>query len=152
MKLAFSGQGRYPDYHKGYELYLKRAKTDGVIDEKSYNRVIRQYCKMLAEQLYEDGMVDLPGRLGMITTAIFTRKPQYRKGKFVGYGKYDWTKGHFDGSMKAFGITILHRHDKDQNLRCYGFVANRRLFQRIKEVFDNGDNDWAPVEFSNEMI
>lgn len=152
MKLAFSGQGRYPDFDKGYELYVKRNRTDGYMDRESYARVVRKYCKMLAESLEEEGMVDLPAGLGSICAALFTRKPQYRGEKFVGYGKMLWDKGHYDGSMKAFGLLYMPRRDKSQNLRCYGFVANRRLFQRMKEKYDKRECNWVPIEFSNEMV
>ena len=152
MKLAFSGEGRYPDYDKGYELYVKRAKTDSYVDKKTYKRLIRKYCAELAEQLYENGFVQLPGDMGIISAALFERRPQYRGKKFIGYGKMDWEKGHYDGSSTAFGITFLPRLRKKDNLRCYGFVANRRLFKRMKERYESYHCPWTPVRFSDEMI
>ena len=101
MKLAFSGQGRYPDFDKGYELYVKRSRTDGYMDRASYARVVRKYCKMLAESLEEEGMVDLPAGLGSICAALFTRKPQYRGDKFIGYGKMDWSNIYTDTAGKC---------------------------------------------------
>lgn len=151
MKLAFSGQGRYPDFEKGYALYVKRAKTDSYMDRKGYSRVIRAYCKELAGQLETNGMADIPG-LGSLMVSVFRRRPQYRGKKFIGYGKIDWKTKEYDGSPKAFGVAFLPRHDRNQNLRCYGFVANRRLYQRLKEIYDGFDCPWTPLDFSNEMI
>ena len=149
MKLAFSGQARYPDLDEGYDLYLKRTKSQP-LEKKEYNRVVKAYCRRLAEYMKEEGMVDLPGKMGMLSSAILTRKPQYRGEKFVGYGKMDWTKGHFDGNLKAFGVVFLPRHEKNNNMRSFGFVCNRRLFKDIKEKYLAGD--WSPLEFTEDMI
>lgn len=150
MKLAFNGQGRYPDFEKGYALYLRRSRGGVQMDKAMYRRVVRKYCKMLANRLCEDSMVDFPGSLGSISAAIFTRRPQYRGNKFVGFGKIDWQSGLYDGSLKAFGVAYLPRHDKNQNLRAFGFVANGRLFKRMKELYN--EQKIVPIEFSNEMI
>ena len=152
MKLAFSGQARYPDMTEGYELYVRRARTSQPVDIQTYNKIVKDYCKMLAEELEEYGMVDLPSDMGSLATIRLQRKPQYRRKKFVGYGKWDWKCGHHDGSFTAFGITFLPKREKSQNLRCYGFVTNRRLFQRIKEKYDAGCHVWAPLTFNDEMI
>ena len=151
MKLAFSGQGRYADFRKGYELYVKRSRLGNFMSEEMYRKVVRSYCRMLADRLKEEGMVDLPGGLGSIAAATLTRKPQYRGKKFVGYGKYDW-KGHFDGRLKTFGMVFLPRRERTQNLRCYGFVANRRLFKGMKEMYDNGTNPWYTMKYNDKMI
>lgn len=151
MKLAFSGQGRYPDYTQGYELYRRRAKKEAM-GEKMYARIIRTYCSSLADRLCQDGIVDLPNGFGSISAAMIKRRPKYRDGKFVGYGKMDYDKGHLDGSMKAFGLVYLPQHGKNDNLRCFGYVANRRLFKRMKALYENGDCDWVPMSFNEEMI
>ena len=152
MKLAFSGEARYADYNDGYDLYVKRSKKGEYVDLKTYKRIIRQYCAIIADKLLEDGYVELPADLGAIAAVTIERKPQYRGKKFIGYGKMDWGKGHYDGSNKAFGITFLPRRRKKDNLRCYGFVANRRLFRRVKEKSQDYHCKWKPLDFSEEMI
>ena len=152
MRLAFTNQGRSPEFADGFELYAKRSKTGEIMDYASYKRVIRAYCKALAEQLCEYGIVDLPKEIGSIAAAILTRRPQYRGKTFIGYGKKDWTTGKYDGTLKTFGIVFLPRMHKHQNLRCYGFVANRRLFQKMKGIYLNDDCPWYPIEFNDDMI
>lgn len=152
MKLAFSGQARYPDYTDGYALYTKRSKTGIVVDKEMYSKVVRAYCRRLADELLEEGMIDLPCELGSIAAAIITRRPQYRGKKFIGYGKMDWKKGHFDGKLKAFGLVYLPRRGKNANLRSYGFVANRKLFQKMQKHNAGFDCKWMPIVFNDDMI
>lgn len=151
MKLAFSGEARYPDFRDGYELYKRRARSRECLDEKTYHRVVRDYCRDLAGRLENEGMADLP-RLGSIVAVKLERRPQFRGDKFVGYGSMNWKEGHYDGSHQAFGITFLPDRRRSQNLRCYGFVANRRLFKRMKERASGYDCPWIPLEFNDEMI
>lgn len=110
------------------------------------------YCSMLADRLQENGIVDLPNEMGMIVAAEIRRKPQYRGKKFIGYGKYDYEKGHYDGTIKTFGLVFLPKRAKKQNMRCYGFVANRVLFKKMKEKFKSGLSQWKPIQFNDEMI
>lgn len=152
MKLAFSGQAKYPDMTDGYELYVRRTLEKEPVDEKTYTAVVKDYCKMLAEDLGKNGIADLPCGLGSVAAVIIRRRPQYRGKKFVGYGSYNWEKGHFDGEPNAFGLAFLPRFEKTNNLRCYGFVANRRLFKKIKELYQSHDCPWVPMEYGNEMI
>lgn len=152
MKLAFSGEAHYPDFSEGYQLYVKRSKKGTYFDSKTYNRVIRKYCNILADRLCEQGMVDLPGELGSIFAAMITKKPQYRGKQFIGYGAMDWEKGHYDGKLKAFGLVFLPKRTKNGNLRCFGFVANRQLFKRMKAIYNSDDRNWKPLDFKNEMI
>lgn len=151
-KLAFSGQARYPDFESAYDLYVKRSKKGEYVDVSMYSRIVRAYCKLLADKLFEDGIVDLPKGLGSIAAAIITRRPQYRGKKFIGYGKYDWSAGHYDGTLKAFGIVYLPEHENNPNLRSFGFVANRQLFKRVKARYKSEDCPWQPIEFNEEMI
>lgn len=152
MKLAFNSQGHYTDFDKGYEIYLKRSRFGDTLTSAQYRRVIREYCKKLACMLEEDGMVDLPSEIGSIAACTITRRPQFRGSKFVGYGKMDWKKGHYDGSFKTFGICFLPKRGKHKNFRCYGFVANRQLFKRVKGIYESGKCDWKPIQFKDEMI
>ena len=151
MKLAFSGQARYPEFEEGYRLYKSRNRSREPLDEKTYRRVVREYCKLLRRDLLADGMVDLPS-IGSLYATIFRRRPQYRGDKFVGYGKMDWEKGHYDGEPTAFGISFLPKRNKTSNLRSFGFVANRRLFQEMKALYQSYDCPWTPMEFDKEII
>ena len=148
MKLAFDNKAHYTDYSKGYDLYKSR---NNKLDERTYNRIIRAYCRLIAEELESAGMSDLPCGMGTLAAAIVTRKPQYRGKKFIGYGKMDWEKGHYDGTLKAFALVYLPSHGKNSNLRSFGFVANRELFKRMKNTYNNG-GDWSPLVFTDEMI
>lgn len=152
MKLAFSGQGHYSSFDDGYALYMKRDKSGAPLDKKTYKRIIRSYCKILAQRLLEDGVVDLPSRFGRIAAVRITKKPQYRGQRFVGYGAMDWKKGVYDGKLKTFGITYIPRRDRSQNMRCLGFVANRQLFKRVKSFFNEGSCGWDLMDFNEEMV
>ena len=84
MKLAFNNEAKYTDFAPGYELYLRRNRTGNPVDEATYRRVLKAYCKMMAERLQNDGIVDLPCGLGSICAALIRKKAQYRNGKFDG--------------------------------------------------------------------
>ena len=152
MRLAFNGSGHYPDLEEGYGLYVRRSKKGESVDRKTYGRIIREYCRHLADMLIEYGIADLPDDMGYIAAAVITRKPQYRGKKFIGYGGMDWEKGHYDGRLKTFGMVFLPGHRKNRNLRSFGYVANRRLFKKMKERYLSGECDWQPIEFKDEMI
>ena len=152
MKLAFNSQAHYTDFSDGYRLYVNRSRKGESVDQKTYNRIIRLYCSSLADRLEEYGIIDLPNEMGMIAAAILTRKPQYRGKTFVGFGKMDWEKGHYDGTLKTFGLVFLPKMGKKQNMRCYGFVANRQLFKRMKARYEQDFCPWSPIVFKDEMI
>lgn len=152
MRLAFDNMAHYTDFSKGYDLYLKRCRNGKPVNETVYRRVVKAFCKELSKQLIETGMVSLPGKLGDLSVANITRKPQYRGDKFIGYGKKDWNTGYYDGTLKAFGIVYMPRHGQNENLRCYGFVANRQLFKDVKKNYESGISDIVPVSFTDDMI
>lgn len=152
MKLAFSGQARYPDMTDGYELYVRRSRKGDCVDISTYKRIVNDYCRMLAEDLEREGIVDLPCGLGSVAAVIMRRRPQYRGKKFVGYGSYNWKSGHYDGEANAFGLAFLPSRARTNNMRCYGFVANRRLFRRMKELYLGNERDWVPMNYEKEMI
>lgn len=152
MRLAFDNKAHYTDYSRGYELYLKRCRNGNPVDETTYHRVIRAFCKLLSQRLIDEGMVSLPGGLGDLSAAMFTRKPQYRGDKFIGYGKKNWDTGYYDGTLKAFGIVYLPKHSANANLRCYGFVSNRELFKKVKSNYESGISDIIPVNFTDSII
>lgn len=152
MKLAFSGKGHYTDFTKGFELYKKHAKKDDTVDYDTYKRIVRRYCEMLSDSLCNYGFIDLPENLGMVSVATITRKPQYRGKKFIGYGKIDWINKRYDGQLKTFGIVYLPKHGKNNNLRSFGFVANRRLFKRVKELYNKNSSRFSLLEFNDNMI
>lgn len=152
MRLAFSGQARYAEFDEGYALYVKRSRLGQSVDKATYRRIVKAYCRMLADDLYEKGMVDLPGKIGSIAAATITRKPQYMGDKFIGYGKKDWKTGHYDGKLKAFGLVFLPRRGKNANLRSYGFVANRKLFKKMSSRFHGYECPWKTIEYKDEMV
>lgn len=152
MRLAFNGQGRYVDYTKGYELYKRRRRFKDAIGFAEYKKIVRAYCKALAERLFYEGYADFPNGMGAIAAAIIKRRPQYRGKQFIGFGKMDWKDGHLDGSFKTFGIVFLPSRKSNPNLRCYGFVANRQLFKKMKASYSEGECEWAPMEFNDDMI
>lgn len=152
MKLAFNGQARYPDMTDGYEVYVRRTRKNEPVDLHTYTAIVKEYCSLLAEDLENEGAVDLPCGLGTVAAVMIRRSPQYRGDKFVGYGGFNWEKRHFDGEPEAFGLAFLPRRDKNNNLRCYGFVANRRLFKKMKELYRSYDCPWVPMEYGKEMI
>lgn len=152
MKLAFSGEARYPDFNDGYRLYSKRVRDFVQLGFSTYRKVVKMYCASLAERLCENGMVDLPSGLGSICAVTIRRKPQYRGKKFIGYGKMNWDGGYMDGDPVAFGIVFLPNRKRNMNLRSYGFVANRKLYKKMKELYSGYDCKWVPLEFSDELI
>ena len=152
MKLAFSGKGRYADYTKGYDLYVKRNRGGVDVDKATYARIVREYCRMLADDLLKNGIADMPCALGTIAAATLTRKPQYRGKHFIGYGKWDFAKRCYDGTLKAFGMVYLPRYGKIKNLRSLGFVANRQLFKKMKEQHQKDSCPWVPIDFEEDMI
>jgi len=153
MPLAFNRQARYPDFSEAYGRYVSGARTRGCVDEATYRRILRAYCSILADRLVDEGMVDLPCDMGMIAVAEIKRKARYVNGKFAGYGMVDWRRGGArDGSPTALGVVFIPTRRKTANLRSYGFVANRRLYHRIKYAVDSGMVDWMPMEFNDDMI
>lgn len=152
MKLAMNGMGRYADFSGGYDLYRRRSKAGRCVSYTAYRRIVRMYCRLLAKRLAAEGMVDLPKGLGSLSAAVITRKPQYRGRRFIGYGGMNWKTGHLDGRLKTFGIVYLPKRGRNANLRCLGFVANRRLFQKMKRMFSADSCLWTPIDFNDDMI
>ena len=152
MKLAFSGEARYPVLKDSFRLYSRRVRCRLPLEFKVYCKVVKLYCASLAERLCNEGMVDLPANLGTLYASTIRRKPRYRNGKFLGYGKNDWEKGQYDGNPTAFGVVFLPNRKATENLRCYGFVANRALYKRLKGIYESRDCRWVPLEFNDEMI
>ena len=73
MRLAFSGEARYADFTDGYRLYCKRARGRKPLDFVEYKRVVREYCKIMSENLVEYGMADIPGGIGTIMAVEIRR-------------------------------------------------------------------------------
>ena len=151
MKLAFSGEARYPDFDDGYSLYKERSRGRENLDKNTYKKVVREFCKIMKDRLEDEGMVDFPNDLGSIAAINIKRKWKFFGDKLIGLGKKDWKSGNYDGSRYAFGVAFLPNRRKNENLRCYGFVANRKLFKRLKELYDD-DCRWVPLELNDDMI
>lgn len=151
-KLAFSGEGRYPDFTTAYGLYCRRCRTGNPVDEKTYRAVVRKYCGILSDRLLSNGAADFPNGMGTVTAAVIRRKPQFRGKKFIGFGAMDWENGHYDGTIEAFGLVFLPNRTKSENLRCYGFVANRGLFKKMKELWKSDYCPWVPLDFEDSMV
>lgn len=151
MKLAFNGEARYPDYSGGYDLYIRRARSKECVDNDTYKRIIRSYCRLLSDRLYSDGLVDIP-ELGSVATALIDRKPHYRGKVFLGFGSMDWKTGKYNGEYQAFGVVFLPDRRMSSNLRSFGFVTNRNLFKRMKKKYLSGEYDWVPIYYTEEMI
>lgn len=151
MRLAFDNQAHYTDFAAGYQLYLNRCRNGNPLDEKTYRRVLKMYCKCIAKHLQNAGMADLPNGLGTIAVANIRRNGRWKDGKMIGHGGYDWKNRAPYDTLKTFGIVYLPKHGKG-NLRCYGFVANRRLFKAMKEKYLSGDSGWTLMEYNDEMV
>lgn len=153
MRLAFHNEARYPDFDEAYGRYVSGSRSRTPVDDRTYRRVVREYCGILAGRLEKEGMVDLPLDMGMLAVAEIRRKARYKDNKFVGYGRVDWLGGGgYDGSPTALGVVYIPSRRKTANLRSYGFVANRRLYKRIKALYESGDAEWSPMEFNDDMI
>lgn len=152
MKLAFNGQARYTEFDRAYNLYTKRSRKGTNVSSVMFRRVIRKYCSLLADALCKDGFVDLPCDMGSLFAATITRRPQYRGKKFIGFGGRDYRNGGYDGKLKTFGVVYLPRHDRNKNLRSFGFVANRGLFIDLKRISESDSCNWSPITFDKRMI
>lgn len=132
--MFFEGKARRADYGPGYARYLSRCvKTpkDRVLDDKAYGKVIQAYCQHLADTLENQGIIDLPSGMGSIVAVRIRLKPQYNKAM----GKW-FTKG---TNPHSFGFIYTPRREKGyENLRCYGYRANRRLYDRMRKKYDDG--------------
>jgi len=125
------------------------------MDYATYKRVIRNYCSLLADRLEREGMADLPCGMGTIAAAKMMRKPQYRGERFIGYGRKDWKNhGQYDGSIYAFGLVFLPGRGRKSlaNLRSFGFVANRKLFQKMAALYKSEHRPWTAMNFNDDMI
>ena len=171
MGIVFKGKARYPSMSDGYALYLRRTKKpETELDEKTYGKVIKAYCKTLAELLENDGIVDLPCKLGSIVVTRYKYRWKFTNdGKIHGRGKTDWAKTRelWNNDPKAaenkvrvmspdlYGTVIAYvpnHYTANGNLRAVGFRANRELYRRIAESVKNGTNNYAVPDYDNFML
>ena len=125
MRLAFTGEAKYPDFEAGYELYKKRSRSRACVDRKTYNRIVRAYCGRMRDKLLQTGLVDFPNEIGSVAAAVFTQKPQYRGDKFIGYGKMDYNTWNYDGTLHAFGLVFFQGDPKDRTCDATGSSGTR---------------------------
>lgn len=152
MRPAFYGKAGSTDMTCGYRCYSTRKKKHEPVSTVIYGRVVRAYCRRLAGKLEKDGMVQLPCGIGLLSAAFVRRKPRYRDGRFLGIGMYDPRTGKYDGTTEAFSIVLFPDISGTQNLRCYGFVCNSRLFRRMKKAWTEGTCAWRPARYDDDMI
>ena len=107
MKRPFYGTAKYADMTGGYRLYASRKKKGEPVDIVRYSKVVKAYCRRLAERLGKDGMVQLPCGLGLLAAAMVRRKPRYKDGRFVGIGRFNPRTREYDGTMEAFTIVSV---------------------------------------------
>lgn len=160
----FSGDARYPDLDAAYDLYLKRsAKTpvSRVLDKAQFNRIVKLFCKSKADELEKTGMIDLPCGLGMIAAVKVERKPTFdtRTGKYRTSSRVDWDetrrtgKISFMDSADTFGFVFVPKWKKgNENLRCVGIRANKELYRRMKDKYDNGTLDFFLPDAENFIV
>ena len=149
--VLFKGEARYPDLESGYELYKRRSvKTDkeNLLDQVTYNRIVKQYCKELAGRLLEEGVVDLPNDIGCVAAVEVTKRATYdrRQKKYRSVGLVDWNATREAGEIvrkdgnKTLGFVFSPKRVKGHNnLRCFGIRANKALYKKVRAMYDEGD-------------
>jgi len=145
----FNGKARYPDFDKPYELYLKRSERSfSVLSKGMFIDIVRRYCKRLSEELDSNGYVDLPLDIGALSAVRISRTPKYDRTnkRYISADTIDWAETKRSGSIvrkhdnRTFGICFLPKRAKGmENFRAFGIVANRQLYRRMKNRFDDGE-------------
>lgn len=146
----FVNKARYPDLTNGYLLYRNRSAmtpSDRVLTESQYNRIVKSYCKELANRIETEGIADLPSDIGAIVAVNIYKKPVYdaREKKYRLARNIDWNatrenkKITYKDSPNTFGFVFAPKHIKKNNiLRCFGFVANKALYKRMRVKYNDG--------------
>ena len=146
----FINKARYPDLTNGYLLYRNRSSLtppERLLTEAQFNRVIKRYCKRLATMVEDCGVADLPCDMGAIVAVNIKKRPVYdaREKKFKPARSVDWDKTRETKSMvykydpNTFGFVFAPKHIRGRNIfRCFGFVANKSLYKRMREKYNDG--------------
>lgn len=159
----FNGESHYPDMSDGYRIYLDRCRnTDKnlILTEKQYNNIVRMFCKSLASDIENNGMVDLPCDTGMIAAVRIQRTPKYIKNeKRYAYTAVDWNKTREERRIvktnepETFGIAYIAKHTKKMVCsRCFGMRANKSLFKRMKKRYKDGELNFTISDINNYVI
>lgn len=147
----------------GYRIYLERCKnTDKklVLTKTQYNNVVRMFCKGLAEDIENKGMVDLPCDTGMVAAVRIPRTPRYnKKEKKYSYTSVDWDRTReekrivMSDGTETFGIAYVAKHTPKMSCsRCFGIRANKSLFKRMKKRYNEGELGFALSDINNYVI
>lgn len=149
--MFFDNKARRPNYDSGYAKYLGRCaktKADKVFDRSRYISIVKDYCKMLAQRLEDEGTIDLPCGMGSIVAVSIRRRPRYNKrtGKWHLANSIDWEMFRNEGvkmykdDKYTFGFIYSPRREEGfENLRCYGIRANEELYSRMRKKYDDGE-------------
>ena len=148
--IPFKHTARYPDLTNGYMLYRNRSMNtppDRLLTEEQYNRIVKSYCKELAGRIESQGVADLPSDMGAIVAVNIYKKPVYnaKEKKYKLARSIDWNATRetkeivYKDCPNTFGFVFAPKHIKKNNiLRCFGFVANKALYKRLKAKYDEG--------------
>lgn len=160
----FLGESRYPDLSKGYELYLHRsAKTpkERILSLQQYNRIVKSYCKALADKLEDEGITDLPSNIGSIAAVNIRKKPTYDKTRkaYRPADLIDWDKTRETGGIVrkdcriTFGFVFVPKRIKGhENFRCFGIRANKALYKRMKKHYDAGTFNFYLADLETYLV
>ena len=160
----FKNKSRYPDLSSGYELYCNRSvKTpkDRILDRVLYNRIVKAFCKELADELEKDGIVDLPSDIGSVIAVGITKKPSYDVSlkKYRSADNVDWDATRKNGTVvrkdgnKTFGFVFQSKRVKGHgNFRCFGIRANKALYKRMRKCYDEGTLNFSLTDSELYLI
>lgn len=157
MNILFKNKSRYPDLNNGYKLYECRSipKGESVVSRNTYNRIVKMFCKSLASSLIETGMIDLPCDIGSIAVVSIHKKPIYDKRKkcYTYNNLIDWNRTRKEGrvihggSLDTVGIKFIAKNKRGRdNFNCFGIRANKSLYKKIKDMYNNNELQFIPVD------
>lgn len=164
MRKLFNGEARYPDLDCSYDYYLSRrgeSERSSTLSREDFNRVVKMYCKSLAEDLCSTGSIDLPCDMGMIAAVRVKRKPVFntRTGKYTTGSSVDWDRTREEGKIvfgdgnDAFGFVFVPKWKKgNENLRCVGIRANKELYRKMKDMYNEGTLDFYLPDSDNFIV
>ena len=148
--MFFKDKAHTPNLDAGYSRYIGRCATspkERIFSKGQYAKVVKDFCQMLSERLEREGMIDFPCGAGSVAAVQIKCKPIYDKKhkRWISTAPVDWKKTDEVGKIVrksnpfVFGFTFLSRREKGlENFRCYGIRANRALYKKMKQQYDDG--------------